>query len=104
VRLFTHRGYDWTDRYSGIAVTASRKRAKSFTLDGEAVVCGPDGVSVFDALHRRREAGAVLQAFDLLELNSEDLRPLPFEKRKAKLARLLARTQVPVSDQPLRPG
>jgi hypothetical protein len=22
-------------------------RAKSFTLDGEAVVCGPDGVAIF---------------------------------------------------------
>jgi ATP-dependent DNA ligase len=27
-------------------------RAKSFTLDGEAVVTGEDGVAVFDALHR----------------------------------------------------
>jgi hypothetical protein len=27
-------------------------RATSFTLDGEAVVCGPDGVAIFDALHR----------------------------------------------------
>jgi hypothetical protein len=56
VRLFTRRGYDWTDRYPGIAVTASRLRAKSFTLDGEAAVCGADGVAVFDALHRRRRA------------------------------------------------
>jgi hypothetical protein len=72
VRLFTRRGYDWTDRYPGIAVTASKLRAKSFTLDGEAAVCGPDGVAVFDALHRRRGAtDAVLQAFDLLELNGE---------------------------------
>jgi hypothetical protein len=31
-------------------------RAKSFTVDGEAVVVGVDGVAVFDALHRRREA------------------------------------------------
>jgi hypothetical protein len=30
-------------------------------------------------------------AFDLLELTGEDLRPLPLAKRKAKLARLLAR-------------
>jgi bifunctional non-homologous end joining protein LigD len=49
-------------------------RATSFTLDGEACVCGPDGVAVFDALHRRgtvREA--MLYAFDLLELDGEDL-------------------------------
>jgi ATP-dependent DNA ligase len=53
VRLFMRRGYDWTGRYPAIAVTAMLLRAKSFTLDGEAVVCGPDGVAIFDALHRR---------------------------------------------------
>jgi bifunctional non-homologous end joining protein LigD len=47
---------------------------------------------VFDALHRRHKAtNAMLYAFDLLEFNGEDLRPLPLAKRKAKLARLLAR-------------
>ena len=65
--------------------------ARSFTLDGEAVVCGPDGVAVFEALHRRGTVpDAILQAFDLLELNGEDLRPLPLGERKAWLARLLA--------------
>jgi bifunctional non-homologous end joining protein LigD len=53
VRLFTRRGYDWTARYPGIVATAAKLRATSFTLDGEAVVCGPDGVAIFDALHRR---------------------------------------------------
>jgi ATP-dependent DNA ligase len=48
VRLFTRRGYDWTDRYRGTAVTASKLRAKSFILDGEAAVCGPDGIAVFE--------------------------------------------------------
>jgi bifunctional non-homologous end joining protein LigD len=52
VRLFTRRGYDWTARYPAIAVTAMQLRATSFTLDGEACVCGPDGVAIFDALHR----------------------------------------------------
>jgi bifunctional non-homologous end joining protein LigD len=59
VRLFTRRGYDWSSRYPAIAVTATLLRARSFTLDGEAVVCGPDGVAVFDALHRR---GTVTEA------------------------------------------
>jgi hypothetical protein len=40
VRLFTRRGYDWTDRYPTIAAAATKLRAKSFTLDGEAVVTG----------------------------------------------------------------
>jgi ATP-dependent DNA ligase len=54
VRLFMRRGYDWSGRYPAIAVTATLLRARLFTLDGEAVVCGPDGVAIFDALHRHR--------------------------------------------------
>jgi bifunctional non-homologous end joining protein LigD len=56
VRLFTRRGYGWTDRYPAIAAAAAKLCAKSFTLDGEAVVVGHDGVAVFDALHRRHKA------------------------------------------------
>jgi bifunctional non-homologous end joining protein LigD len=92
VRLFTRRGYDWTDRYPAIADAAAKLKARSFTLDGEAVIAGADGVAMFDALHRRRKAtDAMLYAFDLLELDGEDLRPLPLVDRKAKLAKLLAR-------------
>ena len=53
VRLFTRRGHDWPDRYPAIASAAAKLRAKSFTLDGEAVVAGADGVAVFDAPHPR---------------------------------------------------
>jgi bifunctional non-homologous end joining protein LigD len=56
VRLFTRRGHDWTARFPGIAKAAAKLGARSFTLDGEAVVCGEDGVAVFDALHRRGTA------------------------------------------------
>ena len=78
LRLFTRRGHDWTDRYPAIASAAAKLRAKSFTIDGEAVVAGADGVAVFDALHRRHKAkDAMLYAFDLLEFNGADLRPLP---------------------------
>jgi bifunctional non-homologous end joining protein LigD len=90
VRLFTRRGFDWTGRYPAIAGAAAKLAARSFTIDGEAVVCGPDGVAVFEALHRRRTAAeAFLYAFDLLELDGEDLRPRPLGERKARLAKLL---------------
>jgi hypothetical protein len=56
VRLFLRRGHDWTDRYPAIASAAAKLKARSFTLDGEAVVCDPDGLAVFDALHRRGRA------------------------------------------------
>ena len=84
VRLFTRNGYDWSARYPAISVTATLLRARSFTLDGEAVVCGPDGVAIFDALHRRGTVSeAMMYAFDLLELDGEDLRALPLLDRKS---------------------
>jgi bifunctional non-homologous end joining protein LigD len=94
VRLFTRRGYDWTERYPAIAGTAAMLRARSFTLDGEAVVSGEDGIPVFDRLHRRQKVtDAMLYAFDLLELNGEDLQSLALADRKARLAKLLARSR-----------
>ncbi len=46
---------DWTARLPAIAAAVERIKAKSFTIDGEAVVLGPDGLSPFEDL-RRREA------------------------------------------------
>jgi ATP dependent DNA ligase domain len=60
VRLFTRRGYDWTDRYPAIASAAGKLTAQSFTLDGEAVVCGADGVAIFDAFLARAPLGIEL--------------------------------------------
>jgi bifunctional non-homologous end joining protein LigD len=96
VRLFTRRGYDWSGRYPAIVLAAMRlRRARSFTLDGEAVVCGPDGIAIFDALHRYGTVSeAMLYAFDLLELDGEDLRALPLGDRKKRLARLLGKRRI----------
>src|SRR5262249_25368079 len=94
VRLYTRNAYDWTARLPTIAAAAGRIKARSFTIDGEAVVLGPDGLSRFDDL-RRLEAGraAILYAFDLIEHDGEDLRDRPFLDRKAALARLLRDTE-----------
>jgi bifunctional non-homologous end joining protein LigD len=91
VRLFSRKAVDWTARLlPAIVRGAAGLKAKSFTIDGEAVVIGPDGLSDFGAL-RRRGAGdlAVLYAFDLIEYAGDDLRALPVETRKATLASLL---------------
>src|SRR5262250_2948003 len=90
VRLYTRNAFDWTARLTAIAVAAERIKAKSFTIDGEAVVLGPDGLSRFEELRPREAARtAVLYAFDLIEHDGEDLRNRPFLDRKAALARLL---------------
>jgi hypothetical protein len=57
------------------------------------VVCGPDGVAIFDALHRRGTVTeAMLYAFDLLELDGEDLRPLALAKQTGAHEARRART------------
>ena len=90
VRLYSRNAIDLTARFSATAVAAERIKAMSFTIDGEAVVLGPDGLSHFDELRRREAARtAVLYAFDLIEHDGEDLRDRPFLDRKAALARLL---------------
>jgi bifunctional non-homologous end joining protein LigD len=77
-------------RLASIAAAAEQIKAKSFTIDGEAVVLGPDGLSRFEELQRRTAAhAAILYAFDLIEYDGEDLRRRPFLDRKAALTRLL---------------
>jgi ATP-dependent DNA ligase len=88
VRLFTRNGYDWTGRFPAIAAAAERLKADSFTIDGEAAVIGPDGLSRFDELSHGSSA-AVLYAFDLIEFDGADLRARPLLERKDALARLL---------------
>jgi bifunctional non-homologous end joining protein LigD len=94
VRLYSRNVIDWTARLPAIAVAARRIKANSFTIDGEAVMPGPDGLSRFEELRRREAADtAVLYAFDLIEHDGEDLRDRPFLDRKAALAQLLRKTE-----------
>jgi bifunctional non-homologous end joining protein LigD len=93
VRTFTRRGHDWTHRFGAVAdAIAALPRVNSMLIDGEACVCGADGVPEFALLHSGSyDSRVVLYAFDLLELNGTDWRAEPLEKRKAKLQSLLAK-------------
>jgi bifunctional non-homologous end joining protein LigD len=97
VRIFSRNAYDWTARFSAIAAAAGQIKAKGFTIDGEAVVLGPDGLSQFDELRRREAAHtAILYAFNLIEHDCEDLRERPFLDRNAALARVLRNTEASI--------
>ena len=89
-RLFTRNGYDFTARFPKIAAAVENLRVRSCVLDGEAVVVDERGLAVFDVLrYRLRDHAAILCAFDLIELDGEDLRWSPLEHRKAAPADLL---------------
>jgi bifunctional non-homologous end joining protein LigD len=90
VRLLTRNGHDWADRYPLIADAARALGVRSCLIDGEAVACDGNGMPVFDRLrYRRQDAAVFLFAFDLIELNGQDLRREPIESRKRELGRLL---------------
>ena len=90
VRLFRRNGYDFTARFPKIAAAVESLPMWSCVVDGEAIVVDERGLSIFNALRfRLRDHAAVLCAFDLIELDGEDLRGRPLEDRKAVLADLL---------------
>jgi bifunctional non-homologous end joining protein LigD len=92
VRLFTRRGFNWSDRYPLIVEAARKLRTAAFVMDGEAVFLDDDGKSDFDKLHaRQHDAKIRLVAFDLLTIGADDVRREPLDARKDRLAKLLAR-------------
>jgi bifunctional non-homologous end joining protein LigD len=90
--LLTRNGHDWTGRFPTIVEAAAGLRARSCLIDGEVVCCDENGLAVFALLrYRQRPTEIFLYAFDLLELDGQDLRREPLEIRKATLASLLRR-------------
>ena len=94
VRLYSRPGNDLTHRFPLIVETLTRLRSRSCIIDGEAVACDDNGVASFDLVRYQRANGSIfLYAFDLIELNGDDLRRDPLEVRKATLASIVAKAQ-----------
>jgi bifunctional non-homologous end joining protein LigD len=92
VRLYSRPGNDLTRRFPLIVETLARLRSRSCIIDGEAVACDDNGIASFDLVrHHRANDSVFLYAFDLIELNGDDLRRDPLQVRKATLASILAK-------------
>ena len=90
VRLYSRPGNDLTHRFPLIVEALARLRSRSCIIDGEAVACGDDGIASFDRIrYRRYDADVFMWAFDLIELNGDDVRHDPLAVRKATLERVL---------------
>jgi bifunctional non-homologous end joining protein LigD len=89
IRLYSRPG---NDRFPLIVDALVRLRSRSCIIDGEAVACDDRGVPSFDRIrYRRNDAKVFLYAFDLIELNGDDMRRDPLEARKATLASVLVK-------------
>jgi DNA ligase D-like protein (predicted ligase) len=83
-RLLSRRNNDLTDSYPSVRAAAARVRVPSAVIDGEIVALDARGRPSFQALqHRRAHPGHTIAyyAFDLLQLNGEDLTALPLRER-----------------------
>jgi bifunctional non-homologous end joining protein LigD len=94
VRLYSRPGNDLTRRFPLIVETLARLRSRSCIIDGEAVACDDNGVASFDLVrHHRANDSVFLYAFDLIELNGDDIRRDPLELRKPTLASIMAKSR-----------
>ena len=87
-RAYTRSGLDWSEKFAGIVEQAARLGVRSALLDGEAVVMDEHGRSGFQQLQGALKGapGTIdYVAFDLLELDGEDLTGLPLTERKERL-------------------
>ena len=95
VRCITRNGNDWTSKLPALAKSLAQLPTHSAWLDGEIVVAGKNGAPDFQALQnafdRRATADIVYWLFDAPFLDGEDLRALPVEERRARLAKLLGK-------------
>src|SRR5215472_10366673 len=84
--------FDLTRRFPLIVETLARLRSRSCIIDGEAVACDDNGLASFDLIrYRRHDDSTFLYAFDLIELNGDDLRRDRLEVRKATPASIVAK-------------
>jgi ATP-dependent DNA ligase len=80
MRLYSRPGNDFTRQFPLIVEALERLCSRSCIIDGEAVACDDNGVSSFDLIRDHRANGSVfLYAFDLIELDGDDLRRDPLE-------------------------
>jgi bifunctional non-homologous end joining protein LigD len=83
---------DLTYRFPLIVETLSRLHSRSCISDGEGVGCDDSGVTSFNRIrYRHYDESIFLYAFDLIELNGDDLRREPLEGRKAGLEIVLTK-------------
>jgi hypothetical protein len=83
VRLYSRPGNDFTRRFPLIVDAPVRLRSRSCVIDAEAVACDDNGVASFDLIRHHNDR-AFLYAFDLIELNGDDMRRDPWRRAKPR--------------------
>jgi bifunctional non-homologous end joining protein LigD len=97
-KVYTRSGLDWSAKFPELVAAAREIECESALLDGEIVKLDEQGNTGFSALQQAISEGGrglSLFLFDALEVDGEDLAPLPNIERKARLASLLGEGKPP---------
>jgi bifunctional non-homologous end joining protein LigD len=91
-KVYTRNGHDWTDKFPGVAEAAAEISCASALIDGE-IVAFKDGHPDFSTLKDAIAQGGAMAcfAFDLLQLDGEDVTGLTTVERKERLRPLIGR-------------
>ncbi|WP_417322378.1 DNA ligase D [Erythrobacter aureus] len=105
VKIYTRNGKNWTAKFGPLVEAIKALALPACLIDGEIVAYDANGNPNFSILQQvlKRGLGSqsecddlALHAFDLIELNGEDLSSLPNIERKEGLEALLANSQPPI--------
>ncbi|WP_395696745.1 cisplatin damage response ATP-dependent DNA ligase [Methylocella sp.] len=114
-RLFSRAGEEVSHSFPDLAEVVASLPFSDFSLDGELLILREGRVEPFGALQQRLNRKTIsakllaqfpahIRAYDLLSLEGEDLRPLPFIERRARLEAFVAKAASPRLDlSPLVP-
>jgi DNA ligase D-like protein (predicted ligase) len=92
VRVYSRKGHDWTAQFGYVVPALSRLTKGTALIDGEICAMDEHGRTNFTLLENSLDGRkpVVFYAFDLLELDGEDIARLPQLERKERLEQLLA--------------
>ncbi|WP_395395718.1 DNA ligase D [Novosphingobium sp. BL-8A] len=105
VVVHTRSGLDWTDKFVPLTRAIAALNLPPALIDGEIIARGQDGNPDFSSLQSVLKRGHGAQgetdalefhAFDLLEIDGEDIADRPQIERKERLEALLASAKPPV--------
>jgi bifunctional non-homologous end joining protein LigD len=93
----SRRGNDLTGRFAQLDASLRSLKVREVVLDGEVVALDEKGRSRFQLLqHTEEGAEQRFIAFDLLWLDGEDLRELPYTERRARLEKMMKKVPLPL--------
>ena len=91
VRLVSRKAQDYSAEFPSVVKEVAALAIDECAIDGEICALDERGVPSFQLLQNRgrKRAPIAFFVFDLLWVDGEDLRDLPIEKRRARLAKVI---------------